>query len=188
QVVWLGVAFEGSLAGMAWLLGWWLGRPALDSFRWDLWDAGLGVATGLVMVLAFFAMIRCPWDPLVRMRLFFDRVVRPLFQTCTLLDLTLISVLAGLGEEMLFRGVIQAVVDDWFGRWPALIVASLLFGLVHPITPTYMIVAALFGAYLGWVWLVSANLLVVIIAHALYDLIVLIYLLRGRPAQPVPGL
>jgi membrane protease YdiL (CAAX protease family) len=56
-----------------------------------------------------------------------------------------------------------------------------LFGLLHPITPTYAVLAALMGAYLGGVWLASGNLLVPIVAHALYDFIALAYLLAPPP-------
>src|SRR5262249_32969263 len=104
QIVQLGVGFEGGLAGVAWLLGWWLDQPALDTLRWDVRDAGLGIAAGLGMLLVFFGIIRCPWRPLARLRLFFNEVVRPLFQPCTVLDLAVISFSAGVGEEMLFRG------------------------------------------------------------------------------------
>jgi membrane protease YdiL (CAAX protease family) len=70
--------------------------------------------------------------------------------------------------------------------WPALVVSSVLFGLLHPITPTYAVLAGLIGAYLGGVWLANGNLLVVVIVHALYDFIALIYLLRDRPLPQEP--
>ena len=65
--------------------------------------------------------------------------------------------------------------------WPGLAVASLLFGLLHPITPTYVAIAALLGAYLGAVWLATGNLLTVIVAHALYDFVALV--ICPRPAD-----
>jgi membrane protease YdiL (CAAX protease family) len=61
------------------------------------------------------------------------------------------------------------------------VVASVLFGLVHAITRAYVVIAALFGAYLGWLWLVTGDLTVPIVVHALYDFLVLVYLMR-RPA------
>ncbi len=36
-----------------------------------------------------------------------------------------------VGEEMMFRGVMFRMIDERWGMWPALIVSSLLFGLVH---------------------------------------------------------
>jgi membrane protease YdiL (CAAX protease family) len=58
-----------------------------------------------------------------------------------------------------------------------------LFGALHALTPTYAILATLAGAYLGSVWLITGNLLVVIIAHGFYDFIALVYLLRVRTAS-----
>ena len=94
-----------------------------------------------------------------------------------------LSLAAGVGEEMLFRGVVQAVLDRWWGPWAALPVASLFFGLLHALTPTYAVLATLAGLYLGGVWLLTGNLLVVIVAHAFYDLIALVYLLRVKMAS-----
>jgi hypothetical protein len=113
-----------------------------------------------------------------------ERLVIPLFAACNWLDLAIIAVLAGLGEELLFRGLIQEVsavlIGGAVGRWSACIGTSVLFGLAHWITPTYAVLAALIGFYLGWLWLTSGNLLLPITAHALYDFVVLAYLLKLR--------
>ncbi|HEV3237849.1 MAG TPA: CPBP family intramembrane glutamic endopeptidase, partial [Gemmataceae bacterium] len=84
----------------------------------------------------------------------------------------------GIGEEMLFRGFTQAALATWLGIWWALVLASVLFGLLHAITLTYAVLASLAGAYLGLVWIATDNLLAVIVAHALYDFVALTYLLR----------
>src|SRR5205085_12118606 len=102
-----------------------------------------------------------------------------LFQRGTLLDLAAISVLAGFGEEMLFRGVLQDLLSRWLGPWPALAFASVLFGLLHLITPTYAVLAALMGAYLGWLYARTGNLLVPIMTHTLYDFFALSYIVRS---------
>jgi len=67
---------------------------------------------------------------------------------------------------------------------PGWILASVLFGVVHSITPTYAVVAALVGAYLGWLWLWRDNLLAPIVTHAVYDFVALAYLTRRRAAAP----
>jgi membrane protease YdiL (CAAX protease family) len=186
QTVLLGVLFEGGLAVLACLLGWLLGRPPLgERFSWNALDAGWGVAATVPMFLAFLVINYLPLPPLARIRRFFDEVLRPLFQPCSLLELALIALLAGVGEEMLFRAVIQGALDGCLGPWWGLVLASLIFGLLHAITLTYVVLAFLLGLYLGWVWLADGNLLVVIIAHALYDFCVLVYLLRG-PLTPAP--
>jgi len=56
---------------------------------------------------------------------------------------------------------------------------SLAFGLLHALTPAYFVLAALMGAYLGWLQMETGNLLVPIIVHWLYDALAF-WLLRRR--------
>jgi membrane protease YdiL (CAAX protease family) len=133
------------------------------------------------MLLGFMLCVRWPIGPLAQIKQFSEEVIRPLFAPCTLAELAALSLLAGIGEESLFRGVFQGLFIRWFGILPALIVPSVIFGLLHLITPTYAILAALMGIYLGCWVLFADNLLVAVIAHALYDFVALVYLVR-RPA------
>ncbi len=65
------------------------------------------------------------------------------------------------------------------GAWTGLAVASVVFGLLHAVTPTYAVLAALIGVYLGGLWQVTGNILTPIVTHALYDFLLLVYLLAG---------
>lgn len=181
------VLFEGGLAPLALALGWLLGRSPLQGFSWSIRDGFLGVLAAMPMYAMFQLLVRWPIRPLERIRLFFEAELVPLFGARPDSDLALIAIAAGVGEEMLFRGVVQAALSQWLGSWEGLAVASLLFGLVHPISMTYMLVAGLLGAYLGLVWILTGNLLVVMIAHALYDFLALRALLRGRLLSPPPA-
>ena len=49
--------------------------------------------------------------------------------------------------------------------------ATLLFGIVHSVTPLYAVIAALIGAYLGALQLATSNLWPPVLAHALYDFV-----------------
>ncbi len=110
-----------------------------------------------------------------------DKII-PLFAGCSQFDLILICVLAGVGEEALFRGVIQNLLADLVSPWVALVVTSALFGLGHFITPMYAVLAGLLGFYLGWLSLAHGNLLVAMATHALYDYVALRYLVyRYKP-------
>jgi membrane protease YdiL (CAAX protease family) len=98
-------------------------------------------------------------------------------------DLALLSLVAGIGEELLCRGVLQPVLGRWLGPAFGLAAASLLFGLLHPVSWLYIVLAGLLGAYLGFLYLATGNLLGPIVAHALYDFVVLVYIVR-RPLPP----
>src|SRR5262245_56660683 len=182
----LGVAFEGGMIDLGLPLCWLLGQPPLGAgFSWEPAPVFRAVILGLVatlpMLLVFLVLHFWPIGPFLRIKAFFDEVLLPLFGESTVLDLALICELAGVGEEILFRAAIQAGLAVYLGPWWALVAASLIFGLVHPITRAYVVLAAGLGFYLGLLWLLTENLLVVALAHGLYDFIVLLVLLR-RPA------
>jgi membrane protease YdiL (CAAX protease family) len=180
EVLLLAILVEGGLIVLAWLLGWMLGLSPLDRFRWDGWGAAFGVLACVPMVLLFLLMNRWPIGPLRGIKSFGEKVLRPLLAPCSLTDLAGIALLAGLGEEMLFRGVLQ----DWLVRhfpnpWLAILFTAVLFGLLHAVSASYAVLAGLAGVWLGWLYLATGNLLAPSITHALYDFVVLVYLLRG---------
>jgi membrane protease YdiL (CAAX protease family) len=94
--------------------------------------------------------------------------IKAVFASTTVVDICLISLWAGLAEELLFRGVIQA-------RW-GLLAASILFGVLHFVTPAYALVAFVIGIYIGLVHHFFQSLLIPIQLHAIYDFGALIYL------------
>jgi membrane protease YdiL (CAAX protease family) len=179
-IFWWGILFEAGLGAFAWALGWWFERPPLAGFRWDPRDAVVGILITVPMYAGFLVCVHWPIGPLARIKRFSDEVLRPLFEPCSYVELGLISVTAGIGEEMLFRGLLQATFTDWWGAAAGLVAASVLFGLMHLITPTYALLAGSLGLYLGGIWLANGNLLSVIVAHALYDFLALIYLVKRR--------
>ncbi len=94
--------------------------------------------------------------------------LKPIFSDARFLDLVIISLLAGFAEELLFRGIIQVR----FGIIPA----SILFGLVHFISPAYAIITMIMGFYIGIFFHVYGTLLIPIQLHFIYDLGALVYL------------
>jgi uncharacterized protein len=177
-------AFEGSLVGVAMILGWLLGQPPLRTFRFGFQDSALAVAATLPPLALFWLCLKMPWRPFRTIAQIVDETLVPLFHDCGIAQLLIIATLAGVGEEIFFRGVLQAAVADEVGGprgdWLGLLIAAFLFGLLHPITPTYAVLAGLIGLYLGWLWLVSGNLLMPILVHGLYDFIALTYLVKTR--------
>ncbi|WP_323751206.1 CPBP family intramembrane glutamic endopeptidase [Marinobacter sp.] len=92
--------------------------------------------------------------------------------------LLLLSLLAGVGEELLFRGAIQGGLLQYTGPWTAVIVASLLFGLVHYVSFTYFVIATGLGLVLGTAYQLSGSLIMVMVWHAVYDVLALYFLLN----------
>ncbi len=165
-VVLLAVLVEGGLLAGASLLGWMIDQHPLLHFAWT-WQAVVwGVLATVPLVIFFFVFLRWPIGPFRRIQRFSERVLRPLLAPCSLIDLLGISALAGLGEEMLFRGVLQEAFTGWFNVWAGVIAASVLFGVLHSITFTYAMLAAVMGVYLGCIFrYADHNLLAAIIAQ-----------------------
>jgi membrane protease YdiL (CAAX protease family) len=116
--------------------------------------------------------------------LLLDQTILPLFRACGPMEIAVIALLAGLGEEMLFRPIVQGEIARWiglpYGSIVGLLIAAILFGLLHKMTITYAILAGLIGLYLGIIWLLSGNLLVPITAHAIYDFLAIVILLKAK--------
>ncbi|KAG5185288.1 CAAX protease self-immunity-domain-containing protein [Tribonema minus] len=79
---------------------------------------------------------------------------------------------AGIAEEILFRGIIQNGLSNYIGDVPALLVASLLFGLAHnPVPGASSLVEAIYGFTFGSLYIATGgNLFAPILSHFLYDL------------------
>jgi uncharacterized protein len=181
----MAAVFEGCLTPVAIGLGWLLGTPPLATmFHFDGRDALLGVAAALPPLGLFWFCLVCPWRPFAEIAKITVETLVPLFRHCGLAQLAIISALAGLGEETLFRGVVQVgmaqEIGGPYGVWLGLLAAAVLFGLLHVITPTYGILAGLIGLYLGGLWLMSHNLLTPIVTHGTYDFLALVYLVRVK--------
>lgn len=184
-IVLFAVFFEGGLAPLALFLGWWLSHPPLLRFSWSATDALLGAVAALPPVLFFLATLRWPVGPFRGLKRFCEEEFVPLLTNSTWSDIALIAISAGVGEEMLFRGVFQSALVGSTGWLAGLILASLLFGLLHPISTLYAAIGFAMGMYLGWLFLVTDNLLTAMATHAVYDFLLMASLLRvGDPDRP----
>ena len=153
--------------------------------------AVLGAVATLPLLAGLFVMERLPWAPLVRLQQLVETQLVPLFAHMSLWQLLLIALAAGLGEELLFRGWLQASLTDWIGPplgvGLALAVTSVAFGACHWLTPAYGVLALLISVYLGLLFLLTDSILAPIVCHALYDFIALVYLVRRDRRSPGSG-
>lgn len=54
------------------------------------------------------------------------------------------SLSSGVFEELVFRGALFRIVEEWLGSWIALVVSSFVFGFVHLLNPAATLTGALF--------------------------------------------
>lgn len=147
--------------------------------------AGVVATMPLIAALAVCARVGAGWFEAVQTLV--QPLIESLFRGRGVLAVVVVSALAGVGEELLFRGVIQSGLSASFGAWPGLLVASVLFGGMHALSRAYFVLATLMGLYLGGLYQATDNLLLPAIVHGLYDAIAIGYLLMtgasGRDEQ-----
>ncbi len=98
---------------------------------------------------------------------------RPFF---ALLVSCILGAVAGIGEEWLFRGVFQQLLADKFGSSSiSLAVSGLVFGLLHAVTPVYALLAGAASVFFGYLYIITDNLAVPMITHAVYDVFALMW-------------
>ena len=201
----LALAFEGGLGAAALAAGWLLSHsPAVGmSFRSEvareqILAIGWGLAATVPLLGALLLLDRFPVGPLKRLRELAHDLIAGMFRGASYLQLAIVSLAAGFGEELLFRGLAQAgvarLIGGEYSPWIALLIASVLFGVCHWLSTTYALLAMLAGLYFGLLLILTGSLWTPIIAHAAYDFIALIYLVQPKnlirstpPAQPSPA-
>jgi uncharacterized protein len=172
------LAFQGALVVIALVLALLLGLRPWDDIEWSGSAFVLTLLATLPMVLALDLLGRVDWAWVRGIGEVIRDFLLPMFRNAPPGTLIAVALLAGIGEELLFRGVLQAGLESWLGPWPALLLASLLFGLAHFVTVGYFALAVLIGIYFGLLYQWTGNLLVPMLAHALYDWIALRWYLR----------
>ena len=162
---------EGGVLVIAILLAGWLDIELFPLTKEPLRDLLIGTAAAVPPFLLFLFSIskaaeNVPFLGSLRKKVLIE--IRAIFSRCTLIDLVIISLLAGFGEEFLFRGIIQAKLG--------IVAASVIFGLFHAVSPVYVIVATIMGFYIGAAYQMSGGLLIPVQIHFVYDLAALVYI------------
>ena len=128
-----------------------------------LW--GIGMAVGISVASSIVYRL---WPAYRRSAdIYLELVIKPLVWP----DLIWLGLLPGLSEELLFRGVMLPA----FGlNVTAVIISSLLFGVLHLSGSEqwpYVIWATVVGFALGYIALITGNLLIPITAHIITNLV-----------------
>jgi len=172
------------LQGGASLLGYWVfvslfdGRPTTELSTGLFKQTGLGILLGfgfisLVMgILALLGYYRIDGqNP--------DSAILLIF---------LMSVQAGITEEILMRGYFFRFVEEGLGTWWSVIVSALLFGFLHAWNPNASFISSISialtaGVVLALLYAITRNLWIVIGMHFAWN-----FTLGGIYGAPVSGM
>ena len=143
-----------------------------------------GVGSSIPLILILLAIFKLDFGPFQTMKRTIDNLLIPIFKDCTIVQIAIISILAGISEEMFFRWCLQGGLSiGWTeilgeGVWPGIIIAGVIFGGCHYITLTYALFATLMGIYLGCVMELSGTYLAPAMTHFIYDFVALCLIVR----------
>jgi len=66
---------------------------------------------------------------------------------------------SGFLEELLFRGALYRIVEEWLGSWASVVISSVVFGAVHLMNPDATITGAIFISIEAGLLLAAAYML-----------------------------
>ena len=134
------------------------------------WAACLGFVFGVVLYLLVF--VSSAYGPLnTRAIRDLSRMLNGLFKNLSWGGIILLSALAGVGEELLFRVFIQGSLTDWLGPIAGVTIASILFGLAHYLSRLYVVLTFLIGVIFGTLYYVSQSAVLIMVMHFVYDIL-----------------
>jgi membrane protease YdiL (CAAX protease family) len=96
-----------------------------------------------------------------------------------------VGLAAPLAEELIFRGLLHRLASRLWGRWPAVIVSSLVFALVHG-EPWYLFGLIGIGVVLAVVYEATGSVLACWITHVVHNSISLVLMIRGGESSTEP--
>ncbi len=178
-LVWLSMAMEIPL----FLIGiFWMQKQGIifsQSLQLSLysliWGAIIGLIGALLTIVGLSFSSKLPF--LVPWRDWFVKTLSPFLGKTNMFALIIVAVLAGIGEEVFFRGALQPVI----GIFPT----ALIFAVVHIGMPRreaipFFIYVFLYGISFCILRNFGFSLFSLIIAHSLIDTIVSIFITRNN--------
>ena len=179
---------ELCLGGLGLVLGWWFGTwPAEITTAGAKPIRGRRSESALLAALPFWLGLvvidRYPVGILRQLRRIVQAEVVPLFRGTSTTGLLAISVAAGVGEEVLFRGFLQSAITDAWG--PAGGVVDRTGRRIAGVWGVPQSVRGLrgggdrHGTVLGALYVATGSLVAPMTTHVAYDFLALLYLLRG---------
>lgn len=177
--------------GIAWFDFWWwisaniillLGLVAKYDEIWrkeiwidirerPVWKIAMGVLSAAVLYSVFYV------GNIVSRKLFFfagsgiDSVYALKTDASTLRISLLMVCLIGPGEELFWRGFLQRRLERGFGKWRGLLLATMIYSLIHVASANVMLVlaAGVCGLFWGFLYQRFHSMLLNAVSHTLWD-------------------
>ena len=151
----------------------------------------IGVLAGVITYLCLLVLVR--GRSATATNLLADaQAIRESVADWGFIAIILVSLAAAIGEELLFRLLIQTWVAAKTLPWIGVVVGALAFGIAHMTSKSYFIASFLMGILLGWTFMMTGSLLLVMAWHFAYDFLSFTVLIKYpnvlfRPRGTHPG-
>jgi len=172
--------FEGSLIFVAVVLGWMADIDPFENIHFSENAVFFGLFGTIPLFLIFLAMEHMQHTSVKKIRQVLIETLGPNMHRYNWADFFILAAIAGISEEILFRGVLQPWMENSWGMTAGLIGSNIIFGLVHAVTPLYAVLAMSVGIYLGLFldYGGERNLLTPIVIHAVYDFLAFMAIIK----------
>ena len=176
----LAVYFESSLILVAVILGWIADINPFEYIHFSESSFVYGLLGAVILFMTFMLLYQMEINSLQQIRKVLQDTLGPALSGYHWTDLMVLAAVAGISEEILFRGLLQPWMESAWGITAGLIGSNIIFGLVHAVTPLYAVLAALVGICLGLSLDFGGqrNLLTPIVIHGVYDFLAFIVVMH----------
>jgi len=135
-----------------------------------------GLAYTIPALLFFYLLFKIPLANIKRIEDMIINFLTTILSGCGVIHFAALSIVAGVCEELLFRGFLQGFLTEKFGALPGIIVANIAFGFMHPVSLLYACIVFVVGCYFSFILHLTNNLFVLMVTHATYDFAALCYI------------
>lgn len=176
----LACGFEGALLVLACTLGGLLDTNPLVDLYFSEKAMVQGIFATLPLLVIFFAIRQLPVRSLLHIQQLLTQTLGVQLANRHWADIFILAAIAGISEEVLFRGFLQPWLENGWGFKVGLIGSNLVFALMHAVTPLYALLALLMGLYMSFFldYEGERRLLTPIIIHVLYDFVAILVIVR----------
>lgn len=134
-----------------------------------LFAVPLGIAFGTLVYAAMFCVSASKHFRIQSVHSLLT-MLHGLFKSMTWPQIVFVSILAGVGEEILIRGALQSFLVSNSSPLIGIFAASLIFGLLHYLTKTYVVITFVIGFIFAIAFHLSNSMVLVMVAHTVYDI------------------
>ncbi|WP_437186383.1 CPBP family intramembrane glutamic endopeptidase [Planctomicrobium sp. SH668] len=158
-------------AAIALLFAWMLNVPIGATIHVTPQAIGVGIIAAVIMILTL--------GRISALRDEAERILGSVVASCRWYELAVLSVIVGIVEEIIFRGVMEQY-GARYSPVAAFVIVNIIFGAMHAVSWTYAVIATLLGMILSGLayWPGEYNLMRPIVAHAVYDFIAFLIIAR----------